>query len=220
MSSNRVNQKTDSELRTLELIQGIIALAHKLPDTIPDATKEDVICTAMKTTGDTDWETFNRRFDAVFGDDCRDADGRLKYLRRGRLGLTAVCSYLQRVPDQKGMPLDLVNIKLERLLDELKFYVKRSVVLALLPDATEKTDDASINSASVDIVSSNVASSSEKQPGNNNVNALRTSKKAEASKRTAPPMKTPNLDAFLRPPVAGTQEVWSKHFYCILTLVP
>jgi hypothetical protein len=34
---------------------------------------------------DTPHETFNRRFDAMFAEDCRDSDGRLHHVRQGKL---------------------------------------------------------------------------------------------------------------------------------------
>ena len=65
-------------------------------------------------------ETFNRRFDAMFGEDCRDNDGRLHYVRKGKLGLGRVCSYLSKIDWADNFPLDIVEIKLQRLITELK----------------------------------------------------------------------------------------------------
>lgn len=69
---------------------------------------------------ETSHETFNRRFDAMFGEDCRDDAGRLQYVRKGKFGLGRVCSYLTKIDWEDNFPLDIVEIKLQRLLSELK----------------------------------------------------------------------------------------------------
>lgn len=122
MSSLRGDARDAAQQHTFELIQRILALSPTLPDTIPLAEKDDTICTAMNKTGESPWATFNRRFDAIFGEDTRNDSGRLQHLRRGRLGLKAVCTYLERVLDQPGLLYDLMDIKLERLIRELEFY--------------------------------------------------------------------------------------------------
>lgn len=122
MASLRGSAKDAAQQRTHDLIQRILGLVPTLPDTIPEAEKNDVICTAMKTTGESAFATFNRRMDAIIGEDTRDKSGRLRYIRRGRLGLKAVCTYLERVLDQPGLQYDLMDIKLERLVKELEFY--------------------------------------------------------------------------------------------------
>ena len=74
----------------------------------------------MKTEElDTPHETFNRRFDAMFAEDCRDSDGRLHYVRQGKMGMGLVVSYLAKI-NWAGFPLDLVELKLQRLVTELK----------------------------------------------------------------------------------------------------
>lgn len=78
---------------------------------------------------DTPHETFNRRFDALFAEDCRDSDGRLHHVRQGKLGMGLVVQYLSKI-DWTSFPLDLVELKLQRLIIELKHlqYVSSSVV--------------------------------------------------------------------------------------------
>jgi hypothetical protein len=68
---------------------------------------------------DTPHETFNRRFDVLFGEDCRNPDGRLLHVRQGKLGMGLITSYLSRI-SWDGFPLDIVELKLRRLLAELK----------------------------------------------------------------------------------------------------
>jgi hypothetical protein len=65
-------------------------------------------------------KTFNRHFDAMFGEDCQDAAGHLQYIHRGKLGLGHVCSYLSKIDWADDFPLGIVAIKLQRLLMELK----------------------------------------------------------------------------------------------------
>jgi len=74
-------------------------------------------------------ETFNQRFDALFAEDCCDASGCLHYIRRGKSGMGIVCSYLKKLDWEKGFPLDIVAIKLQRLKTELSdiMYVSYSV---------------------------------------------------------------------------------------------
>ena len=69
--------------------------------------------------GEVPYETFNRRFDVLFGEDCRDLHGRLHYVRQGKHGMGLVVSYLSKI-DWTDFPLDLVELKLQRLIAELQ----------------------------------------------------------------------------------------------------
>jgi hypothetical protein len=103
------------------LVKDITTLSNVLPQSIPQGTKADKIWNAMKADKrETAFETFNSRFDAMFGEDCRDSCGHLLHLRRGKFGITSVCSYLAKMNWDDGFPLDLVEIKLQRLLTELR----------------------------------------------------------------------------------------------------
>jgi hypothetical protein len=102
------------------LVKEITTLSNSLPPFIQQGTKDDKIWSVMNTDqGKTAHETFNRRFDAMFGEDCRDPAGRLQHIRRGKLGMGLVCSYLSKCNWVDGFPLDLVEIKLQRLIAEL-----------------------------------------------------------------------------------------------------
>jgi hypothetical protein len=81
---------------------------------------------------DTPHETFNRRFDAIFAEDCRNSDGRLHYVRQGKLGMGLVVTYLSKINWTTGFPLDLVELKLQRLVTELKIlqYVPEFLLLS------------------------------------------------------------------------------------------
>lgn len=55
----------------------------------------------------------------LFGEDCRDSDGRLHFIRQGKNGIGLVCAYLNTLDWTADVPLDLVEIKLQRLSTEL-----------------------------------------------------------------------------------------------------
>jgi hypothetical protein len=51
----------------------------------------------------------------------RYSDGRLKYVRRGELGMVVVVKYLEGIHwTSAGIPLDLAQLKLERVVKELE----------------------------------------------------------------------------------------------------
>jgi hypothetical protein len=109
---------TIAEVRSI--VSDICTLANALPSSVPNGSKEDKIWVVMNSDGGkTQHETFNKRFDAMFGEDCRDSHGRLHHVRRGKLGIGLVCLYLTNL-DWTDIPLDLAEIKLQRLLVELK----------------------------------------------------------------------------------------------------
>jgi hypothetical protein len=103
-----------------QLVREISALSTSLSDAVPKGSKDDKIVSVMNTKeGDTAHETFNRRFDVLFGEDCRDSHGRLYHVRQGKLGMGLVVSYLSKI-DWTDFPLDLVELKLQRLKAELQ----------------------------------------------------------------------------------------------------
>ena len=70
---------TISEIKAL--IKSLTALSSNLPQSVQNGTKEDKIWRVMNMEeGETAHETFNRRFDAMFGEDSRDAAGHLQYV--------------------------------------------------------------------------------------------------------------------------------------------
>ena len=104
------------------LVKEISTLSNSLSDSVPKGSKDDKIWSVMNTEErDTPHETFNRRFDAMFAEDCRDSDGRLHHVRQGKLGMGLVVLYLSKINWTMGFPLDLVELKLQRLVTELKF---------------------------------------------------------------------------------------------------
>ena len=82
---------------------------------------------------ETPHETFNQQFDAMFAEDCRDSVGHLHYVRQGKLGMGLVVSYLSKINWTTGFPLDLVELKLQRLITELKNlqYVSHFIIICM-----------------------------------------------------------------------------------------
>jgi hypothetical protein len=114
--------KMPSTLTTIKLlIKEIGTLSNSLSDSVPKGSKDDKLWSVMNTEElENPHETFNRRFDVLFAEDCRDSSGRLHHLRQGKLGMGLVVSYLSKI-DWTSFPMDIVDIKLQRLVAELKF---------------------------------------------------------------------------------------------------
>jgi hypothetical protein len=108
-------------LETVEqLVKDIATMSSTLSDAVTKGSKEDKIWSVMNSQeGEVPYETFNRRFDALFGEDCRDFHGRLHHVRQGKLGMGIVVSYLSKI-DWSDFPLDLVELKLRCLVKELQ----------------------------------------------------------------------------------------------------
>lgn len=109
----------------LGLVNTIGKLVKQLPSSVLEATRQDKIYRVMTgpiPKGETQHETFNRRFDALFGEDCRDPNGRLRHVMRGRAGMMLVSSYLTRIVDNDDIKKQaaIVALKLERLKAELE----------------------------------------------------------------------------------------------------
>ncbi|KAF8214358.1 hypothetical protein K438DRAFT_1956438 [Mycena galopus ATCC 62051] len=64
-------------------------------------------------------QNVNRRMDILFAESCRDNDGRLYYVRRGKLGMALLVQYLREV-EWSEVPADLATIKLTRIITELE----------------------------------------------------------------------------------------------------
>ena len=107
--------------RVKSLIENFLTLCDGLPSSIPLAAQDDHIYHVMTTVnGDDAWQTFNRRFDLLFGDDLQNAEGRLLHIRRGKHGMGAVCIYLQSIDlDTPGLFHDLMVIKLTHVIEEI-----------------------------------------------------------------------------------------------------
>ena len=107
-----------------QLIKTITQLSNALPPSVNKATTKDKIWIVMHgPEGETPFKTCNQQFDALFGEDCCDSTGRLQHLRQGKSGMGAVCSYLKKIDWAEGFPLDLIDVKLQRLNRELAYIM-------------------------------------------------------------------------------------------------
>ena len=107
------------------LVTELQALLKKLPKSVPPATRQDKICEVfikipIPFDPTQDWEVFNRRMDALFSEDLRDASGRLYHLKRGAFGLDMVIAYIVQVMAGGNLIWDIAAIKVDRLVRELK----------------------------------------------------------------------------------------------------
>jgi len=107
-------------------VASIEALTAALPSTVPEATQGCNIHRLVTSVCEGDpYQTFNRIFDILFKEDaqCRDKDGRLVNIQRGRYGMGKLISYLKNVPwAEKSMveAYDLVKLRLDRVIKELE----------------------------------------------------------------------------------------------------
>ena len=75
-------------------MKSIVALSNSLPKYVPHGTTKDKIWAVMHNQ---EGETFNKRFDALFGEDFRDSDGCLHHIRQGKYGMGLICAYLNQI---------------------------------------------------------------------------------------------------------------------------
>jgi len=124
----------DDRVAFVSGVSKLAKLLHILPRSVPLATANDHINTVFKnipSEASEAWEVFNHRFDALFGQDTRDAEGRLKNVRCGPLGMDQVLGYLQFVTNQDGILWTPAKPKIKRLVSEveyLMFVVSLSIV--------------------------------------------------------------------------------------------
>jgi hypothetical protein len=114
-----------------QLIKDISTFSNSLLESVLKGSKDDKIWTVMNTEErDTPHETLNRQFDVLFAEDCRDSDGCLHLVHRGKLGMGLVVLYLSKINWTIVFPLDLVELKLQCLITELKVlqYVPDSII--------------------------------------------------------------------------------------------
>ncbi|KAH9011716.1 hypothetical protein EDB83DRAFT_2233997 [Lactarius deliciosus] len=110
------------------IVEAITLLTKNLPSSVPEGKRDGKLHQVMTNNsyrGETPWETFNKRMDATFGEDCRDAEGRLENMSRGRFGLDIVTKYLLIAIDQPRAKMfhAPMMLKLERLRDELEIIM-------------------------------------------------------------------------------------------------
>ncbi|KAJ7888332.1 hypothetical protein B0H14DRAFT_3127303, partial [Mycena olivaceomarginata] len=91
---------------------------------LPQSEEDDIPCRIfeLEVEDGTVASTFNHRVDILFGEHVRDSDGRLKYVRRGNLGMDCVVKYLESIHwESAKIPFDLARGKLARIADELGY---------------------------------------------------------------------------------------------------
>ncbi|KAF8187082.1 hypothetical protein K438DRAFT_2019749 [Mycena galopus ATCC 62051] len=114
-----------TEKPIIDLVKKIVKLTLFLPETVPLATEEDDIPLCifeLEGEDGTVASTFNCRVNILFGEHVRDSDGRLKYMRRGNLGMDCVVKYLESIHwESTKILLDLAQGKLVRITDELDY---------------------------------------------------------------------------------------------------
>ena len=116
-----------------QLVKEISTLSLSLSNAVLKGSKDDKIWSIMDNgEGDTPHETFNRHFDALFGEDCCDSHGRLHHVHQGKLGMGLVVSYLSKI-DWTDFPLDLVELKLQRLVAGLQLLQCVSKLIICYP---------------------------------------------------------------------------------------
>ncbi|KAI1782567.1 hypothetical protein LXA43DRAFT_1142421 [Ganoderma leucocontextum] len=108
----------------VKIVGEIERLSNVLPKTVPIGKKTDKLYQTLTGTisGESTWATFNRRMDILYGEDCRDGEGRLQNVRRGAYRIGVLCTFLTEfvvLSEDGALPYDLVKIKLDRLLKEL-----------------------------------------------------------------------------------------------------
>jgi hypothetical protein len=121
-----MSNRSDAEFHTrATIVEAITLLTKNLPSSVPEGKRDGKLYRVLTNDdyrGETPWETFNKRIDATFGEDCRNADGRLENVCRGRFGMDIVTKYLRIAIDQPGAKVfhAPMMLKLERLRDELE----------------------------------------------------------------------------------------------------
>ena len=103
----------------IKLINELNTQSKLLPTSVPVGKKDDKLYSVVsRAKGSTDvWEGLNKCLDAAFGSDCCDAEGRLTEIRRGKLGMAAFVGYLNEIQWKPSIPLDIVLVRLQRILD-------------------------------------------------------------------------------------------------------
>lgn len=109
-----------------EKLAHLKALVPKIPRSVPLSKKSDRINQVFASIphpeeGNEHHEAFNRRMDALFGEDTRDSTtGRLPNVKRGPFGMDLVVKYLTEASDAGFLIWDIAAIKVDRLISEIE----------------------------------------------------------------------------------------------------
>lgn len=107
------------------LVSRLVNLSRSLPNSVQLATQQSKIYRLVTSVNEGDvYETFNRIFDLLFKEDkeCRNEEGRLVNICRGKYGMDKLCAYLQGIhwaDASMAKSYDLVKIRLLRVINEL-----------------------------------------------------------------------------------------------------
>ncbi|KAK1227395.1 hypothetical protein PQX77_009610 [Marasmius sp. AFHP31] len=117
----------DKQKRTLDTIRLLRTLTSKLPNTVREASEQDVIYTAFQNVLESNdpsegWEIVNRRMDILFGQQERDANGKLKNIMRGKFGMDLVLEYLERAAKSGCIIWDAIQPRLARIASDMQDY--------------------------------------------------------------------------------------------------
>ncbi|KAG1872176.1 hypothetical protein F4604DRAFT_1925773 [Suillus subluteus] len=107
------------------LIENLPNLCNSLPASVPEAMDSDLIHRITTTvTGENPWHTFNYHFNILFSEDCWDDQGHLCHLKRGPLGMDAVCTYLNSLNlDNPCFMHDLMVKKITCIVEEVIYLL-------------------------------------------------------------------------------------------------
>ena len=93
-----MSNRSDADFHTqMAIVNAITQLTKKLPSSVPEGKRDEKLYRVMTNDnyrGETPRETFNKHFDATFGEDCQNAEGCLKNVCHGQFGMDIVTKYL------------------------------------------------------------------------------------------------------------------------------
>ncbi|KAJ6617743.1 hypothetical protein B0H10DRAFT_1948076 [Mycena sp. CBHHK59/15] len=146
------NMLTEAVTSVTSLIDRIEELCPSLPTSVPKGTEEDKIRHVLNhikgPDPDDPGSTFNRRMDILFGEDCRDDNGRLHHVRRGPWGMKLVVQYFRSIKWATGcVPFTMASIKLTRIVTEMEHLcLNASDVTASAPQTGQASSSKSAGS--------------------------------------------------------------------------
>ncbi|KAF8142731.1 hypothetical protein K438DRAFT_2111783 [Mycena galopus ATCC 62051] len=135
--ANNVEAPSAAHQKNLaNLIAKLRKLADQLLETVPEATDTDnkiyrIITQVHGLDDGSVQSTFVRRFDFLFAEKSRNADGRLTHVRRGELGMKSVIQYLDFIHWESDPDLCMLAIeRLQRIIAELE-HLRYSIISSL-----------------------------------------------------------------------------------------
>ncbi|KAI9449909.1 hypothetical protein F5148DRAFT_1152987 [Russula earlei] len=119
MSVSSARTTVEDQLKHLK------ALVSSLPSSVPSATEDGRIATVFNNIPESEdpddqWPVFNRRMDALFGEDLRENGGLLN-VKRGPFGMDMVVQYAANAVRAGNLLWEPTKIKLDRLLTEVRY---------------------------------------------------------------------------------------------------